>query len=206
MATGWPGWTCPGVANLRREAGDGLLEAGTDVFPSDPRPVAFAVDQRFGDGEVSAGMTALGSAPGVVLRRVGPRSYYAAILLTDANVLTIVRRTGERLEELARGPAPQGLAPRAGVPVWLTLRAEGRSPTRLTATIQVEGTPATSITAQDAHAELQHPGDPGVLTTAQTVFPSEGRRRCPRSATCTCCPTACRRARRSWRPPWARRC
>ena len=171
---GWPGWTCPGVANLRRDAGTGLLEAGTDVFPSDPRPVAFAVDHRFADGEVSAGLTAVGAAPGVVLRRVGPRAYYAAILLADASVLTIVRRTGERLEELARGPAPQGLAPKAGVPAWLTLRAEGRRPTRLTATLEVEGLPPAQVTAEDAAAALQRPGDPGVLATAQTIFPSEG--------------------------------
>ena len=39
---GWPGWRCAGVANLRRGGGRGVLEAGSDVFPCDPRPVAFS--------------------------------------------------------------------------------------------------------------------------------------------------------------------
>src|SRR3954454_10937460 len=51
---GWPGWVCGGVANMRREGGHGLLEAGSDVFPCDPRPVAFALDPRFRDGEIAA--------------------------------------------------------------------------------------------------------------------------------------------------------
>ena len=69
---GWPGWQAPGVANLRRAGGTGLLEAGSDVFPNDPRPVAFPVDLRFRDGEVTAVIARLGAGPGVVLRRVGP--------------------------------------------------------------------------------------------------------------------------------------
>ena len=76
---GWPGWTCAGVANLRRDGGHGLLEAGSDVFPCDPRPVAFAVDQRFADGEITAELDAGGAGAGVVVRRVGPRDYYAAV-------------------------------------------------------------------------------------------------------------------------------
>ncbi len=47
---GWPGWACVGAANLRCADGVGQLEAATDVFPCDPRPVAFAVDRRFRDG------------------------------------------------------------------------------------------------------------------------------------------------------------
>src|SRR3954451_11665471 len=41
---GWPGWRCPGVANLRLGGGHGLLEAASDVFPCNPRPIAFALD------------------------------------------------------------------------------------------------------------------------------------------------------------------
>lgn len=172
---GWPDWTAPGVANLRREAGAGLLEAGTDVFPSDPRPVAFAVDHRFADGEIGAVITRLGAAPGVVLRRVAPRSYYAAILLTDVSMLTIVRRTGGDLEELARVPTASALANRiAGRPVRLTLAAEGQNPTLLTARLETTGAPPAIATADDATPALQRPGDPGVLATAQTMFPSEG--------------------------------
>ncbi|MEJ7876951.1 MAG: twin-arginine translocation signal domain-containing protein, partial [Solirubrobacterales bacterium] len=62
---GWPGWTCAGVANLRRESGRGLLEAGSDVFPCDPRPVAFALDRRFVDGAVHAELVAGGAGAGV---------------------------------------------------------------------------------------------------------------------------------------------
>src|SRR4051812_46018115 len=76
---GWPGWTCHGVANVRRAGGRGLLEAASDVFPCDPRPVAFAIDQRFRDGEISAVVAATGAGTGLVLRRVAPREYYAAI-------------------------------------------------------------------------------------------------------------------------------
>src|SRR3954447_21895780 len=66
---GWPGWTCPGVANLRRSGGVGLLEAGSDVFPCDPRPVAFALDRRFRDIEITALVRAAGAGTGLVLRR-----------------------------------------------------------------------------------------------------------------------------------------
>src|SRR5436190_12878557 len=62
---GWPGWACPGVANLRRSGGQGRLEAASDVFPCDPRPVAFAVDRRFRDGEISAVVAAGGAGTGL---------------------------------------------------------------------------------------------------------------------------------------------
>src|SRR5438128_800498 len=58
---GWPGWVCPGVANLRRSGGLGLLEAGSDVFPCDPRPVAFALDQRFRNGGIEASIERAGA-------------------------------------------------------------------------------------------------------------------------------------------------
>src|SRR4051794_41941500 len=39
---GWPGWVCPGVANLRRAGGAGMLEAGPRRVPLGPPPGAFA--------------------------------------------------------------------------------------------------------------------------------------------------------------------
>src|SRR4051794_19053126 len=99
---GWPGWACSGVANLRRADGLGVLEAGSDVFPNDPRPVAFAVDQRFRDGRVTAVLSATGAGAGVVLRRVGPRDYYAAILDDEQKALLVVRRSGAAVVELGR--------------------------------------------------------------------------------------------------------
>ena len=158
---GWPGWAAPGVANLKRSGGLGLLEAGSDVFPNDPRPVAFAVDARFRDGEIVADIARTGSGPGVVLRRVGPRAYYAALYATDSGALTIVRRDGARFVELARATAPPRLTEGT-----LSLRAEGR---RLTARLD-----GTTVTAEDGTPALQQPGDPGVLATAQTLYPSEG--------------------------------
>jgi PhoD-like phosphatase len=161
---GWPGWTCAGAANLRCAGGQGVLEAASDVFPCDPRPVAFAVDRRFRDGEIAATATATGAGTGLVLRRVGPRSYYAAILDDEQAALVIVRRLASSVEELARVPfsAPGGA-------VRMTFGARGRSPTALIATVN-----GTSVSARDATAALQRAGDPGVLATARTLFPSAG--------------------------------
>src|SRR4051794_27577642 len=103
---GWPGWMCAGAANLRRDGHQGALEAATDVFPSDPRPVAFAVDQRFRDGEIRASVRSGGAGTGLVLRRTGPRDYYAAILDDEQQALLIVHRSGSELLELAREPVP----------------------------------------------------------------------------------------------------
>src|SRR5689334_10338277 len=102
---GWPGWTCVGVANLRRRSGQGLLEAGSDVFPCDPRPVAFLVDGRFLDGEVSAVIDAAGAGAGVVARRVGHRAYYAAMYDDEQQALVLVRRDPAGAVELGRLPA-----------------------------------------------------------------------------------------------------
>src|SRR3954470_9767478 len=104
---GWPGWRCPGVANVRRGGGQGRLEAGSDVFPCDPRPVAFALDQRFRDGEIAAVVAAGGAGAGLVLRRTGPRAYYAAILDDERQALVLVRRTPDGVAELANAPAPR---------------------------------------------------------------------------------------------------
>ena len=161
---GWPGWACPGVANLRRAGGTGVLEAGSDVFPSDPRPVAFAVDQRFLTGEISAILSAAGAGAGLVLRRVGPRDYYAAILDDEQGALVIVRRSPQGVAELGRTAITR---PRA--PFRLDFRAAGSGPTELTAALG-----GTTVTARDGAAVLQRPGDPGVLATARTLYPHQG--------------------------------
>ncbi len=166
---GWPGWICAGAANLRREGGHGLLQAGTDVFPCDPRPVAFAVDRRFRDGEIAAALSATGAGAGVVLRRTGPRAYYAAIIDQEEAALLIVRRIGNRLAELARTV----FVP-LGFPVTLAFSASGGGPTQLRASVRTAAGVAAEITATDATSELQQAGDPGVLATARTLFPSEG--------------------------------
>jgi PhoD-like phosphatase len=162
---GWPGWACPGVANLHRGGGVGVLEAGSDVFPCDPRPVAFAVDQRFRDGEVTAVLTATGAGAGIVLRRVGPRDYYAAVVDDEQKALVLVRRTPAGAVELARTRFDGG-----GGRVQLTFAATGAHPATLTAATDSGAT----VSAVDGSRPLQRAGDPGVLATARTLFPSEG--------------------------------
>src|SRR3954468_6526968 len=161
---GWPGWRCAGVANLRRGGGQGLLEAASDVFPCDPRPVAFALDQRFRDGEIAAVVNAGGAGTGVVLRRSGPRDHYAAIYDDEQRALLLVRRSPAGVTELARATAEASGA------FQLSLRATGARPTHLEATLA--GGP--SVSARDAAPALQRAGDPGVLATARTLYPSAG--------------------------------
>jgi PhoD-like phosphatase len=162
---GWPGWACPGVATLSRGDGLGLLVAGTDVVPCDPRPVAFALDQRFRDGEVVATANAAGVGAGVVLRRTGPRDYYAAVYDDEAKALVVLRRSPAGERELARAPAV-----RIAGPLRISLSAAGSEPTALTATLDGGvGTPVR-VTASDASPALQVPGDPGVLATARSLF------------------------------------
>ena len=172
-----PGWTTVGVANLRRERGQGVLEAGSDVFPSDPRPVAFAVDWRVRDATIRALVASPGLAPGVVLRRVAPGVYYAAIYDTDSKLLTIVRRSGARApaEPIARlGEEMRALAsvpvPLAEPPFTLVLEAHGASPTRLRAEIVDARGRSYGADAADATPELQTRGDPGVLATSSTLL------------------------------------
>jgi hypothetical protein len=117
-------------------------------------------------------LTRLGDAPGVVLRRVGPRAYYAAIYTTESGVLAIVRRLEDRLDELARVTASDAVARRLrDAPAQFSLRAEGR---RLTARLDAPGSAPLVVGATDATPVLQAAGDPGVLATARTLFPSEG--------------------------------
>jgi alkaline phosphatase D len=167
--TGWGrSWRSAGVANLRCEGGEGVLEAGSDVFPNDPRPVVFAVDRRVRDAEITATVTRPGSAPGVVLRRTSARSYYAAIYDTGRGALRLLRRSGADLVELASVPVPA-----AEPPIRLVFSAIGARPTELTCELTDSRDVAVTATASDSAPELQRRGDPGVLATAETLFPSD---------------------------------
>ncbi len=165
---GWDArWTCPGVATLSRESGQGLLLAGSDVFPNDPRPVAFAIDARFVDGTARAVVTRSGRGVGVVLRRTSMHAWYAAVYDADTRTLAIVRRSGFDLVTLT-----QTLVLLAPSPMTLELAASGRHPTRLTATlIGAQGAPY-EVQATDSTAELQQAGDAGVFAHADTLLPS----------------------------------
>jgi hypothetical protein len=166
---GWSGWTCAGVANLRRGGGLGVLEAGSDVFPCDPRPVAFAVDQRFLDADVEATLAAAGAGAGLVLRRVGPRDFYAAVYDDEQRALVLFRRSPGGVHELARADA---IRPRG--PLRLRFGVRGRHPTTLVASVDGGSGAAAEVTARDGSPPLQRAGDPGVLATARTLFPSDG--------------------------------
>src|SRR3954452_16891875 len=156
---GWPGWACSGAANLRRNDGLGVLEAGSDVFPNDPRPVAFAVDQRFRDGRVTAVLSATGAGAGVVMRRVGPRDYYAAMLDDEQKALLVVRRSGAAVVELGRTAWSGGTGE-----VQLSFEADG---SRLKAS-------AGALTVSVDDNGVMRAGAPGVLATARTLYPSSG--------------------------------
>ena len=149
-----------------------MLEAGSDVFPNDPRPVAFAVDHRFRDGSVRAEVSRPGAAPGVVVRRVSPRAYYAAIY--DVEQAGAHHRPPPRDRARARWRADR--RPRRGSRrSTLTLRATRRAaPTLLEAVLVTRRRPRRSSVggARRRAPELQRPGDAGVLATAQTLLPS----------------------------------
>jgi phosphodiesterase/alkaline phosphatase D-like protein len=166
---GWaPRWRTTGVANLHRVDGRGLLEAGSDVFPNDPRPVAFAADRRVRDAQVAATILEPGSAPGVVLRRVAPTAYYAAVYDVGRGALLLLRRTGTDLVELASQQVTS-----ATPPLTLILEAQGAAPTVLRAELVDANGASVSVDARDSGRGLQRAGDPGVLATAETLFPSD---------------------------------
>jgi hypothetical protein len=162
---GWPDWRSVDVANLRRSEGHGLLEAGSDVYPNDPRAVAFAVDRQIRDGRIEAKIASPGAAAGVILRRSGPTSYSAAIYDTRAKALALVRRTHRGDEELASTGVGAAQAP-----VRLRLEARGAHPTRLEATLTGADGSASAVSAHDSFRRLQGRGDPAVLATADTLL------------------------------------
>jgi len=138
------------------------------VFPNDPRPVAFAVDCHTRDAQIEATVTRVGSARGVVLRRTGPRRYYAAVYDSERGALLLLVRNGIELHELAATSVAAAEAP-------LTLRLEvvGVHPTALRAELVDAAGKSSAASATDASSKLQRSGDPGVLATAQTLFPNE---------------------------------
>ncbi|MFA5941017.1 MAG: alkaline phosphatase D family protein [Sinimarinibacterium sp.] len=171
---GWSDdWTCVGVATLSRAGGQGLLLAGSDIFPNDPRPIAFALDARFVDGAIRAVVTRVGRCVGAVLRRTSTRAWYAALYDTDAHTLSIVRRTGSDLVTLAQTVVAPTAAPAGsqGVPATLEFTATGRFPSQLSARLTGADGLLYETSARDDTSELQSAGDAGVLTQADTLLP-----------------------------------
>lgn len=160
-------WTLDGVGNARVRGSRGHLEAGTNIYPSSRRAVAFARDLRAVDATISARLRRAGVGAGLVLRRVGPRTHYAAVLEREEGVLKLVARSPEGESVLARTPVRSPPAPQLA----LSLQARGTDPTRLTAALGREGAGAAALVeARDDTAALQAPGDPGVLATSETGF------------------------------------
>jgi len=177
---GWDAWARDGVSNLRVAEGAGVLEAATNVYPSDRRAAVFRTDSRAANAAIRARIDdQQGVGPGLILRRVGPETYYAAILEREEGSLQIVARRDGEETVLAR----QSVGGYGADALELDFRAQGTDPTRLTAGIASGNVPdpdlswpdspePVTVRATDATDDLQAPGDPGVLGTAETGFRS----------------------------------
>ncbi len=163
----WSGWAKDGVANLRVIDGDGVLEAATNIYPSDRQAAVFRMDARADNAAITATITEHGIGPGVVLRRSGPGTYYAAVLDREAAALQIIARVDGTERTLSRCPVGVLASDR----IRLTLRVLGTTPTEVQASLNPADSPGMiSDTVFDATEALQQPGDPGVLGTAETGF------------------------------------
>ena len=179
---GWgDGWRSPNVANLRRAGGAGVLEAGSDVFPNDPRPVAFAVDCRVLDGSIRAVMTTTGAGAGVVARRTSPADYYAAVYDSRA------ARAGDRAAHRERAREARALPGAAGDPA-----ADARAG-RERAGADVAGRDAARFgrdhvvaRARDDAPSVQRARRPGCARDRAHPVPQRAARSCPRSGTSIC--------------------
>lgn len=160
---GWgAAWALNGVGNWWVERGLGMLQAATDVYPSDRRVVAFLVDRAFRDGAVTAKIRATGLGAGVVLRRSGPRTWYAA--LYDGAVLQILKRTPSSETVLAAIPAPD-----LRFPVTLNFAASSLvgGSALLAARLRDDLSLPVSLEARDPDP-IPGPGDPGCIATTES--------------------------------------
>ena len=189
---GWPGWTCPGVANLRR----GKAKACSRPAPTSSR----ATRGRSPSRSTSASVDGEIAAPIVARPARAPGSSCAA----SARATTTPRSTTtSRPRSSSCGASPDGrgrssAAPpvrAAAGPLRLTFGARGAHPTVLAATLATER-PAATVTARDAAPRAPARRRPRrARHRAHAVPERRARRCCPRSATSTSCPTGCRRAR-----------
>ena len=143
-----------------------------------------------------ATITAAGSAPGVVLRRPSPRAYYAAIYDAGAARCASCAASGAELDELAQ----RARSPRAEPPLAAHARGDGRAPdrscVRARRRARRRARPRRRATRRRGAAARRRPRR--ARHRARRSSRATRTRCCPRSATCTCCPGASRRARRSW--------
>lgn len=174
--TDWSTWAKDGVSNLRISDGEGVLEAATNIYPSDKRAAVFRTDARAENAEIRARMTRQGVGPGVVLRRVEPDTYYAAVFEREEGVLKLLSRVDGDEEVLTRLP----VGAIGGNEIEISLRTLGTGPTELRATIRPVDAPVPlQVNTLDSTERLQQPGDPGVLGTAETGFRTGPKWRTP---------------------------
>lgn len=165
--TDWSTWAKDGVSNLRISDGNGVLEAATNIYPSDKRAVVFRTDARAENAEIRSTITQQGVGPGVVLRRVEPDTYYAAVFERVEGSLKLLARIDGDEEVLNRLP----VGAIGGDEIELSLRTLGTQPTQLEASLgPVDASETLRVNAPDSTERLQRPGDPGVLGTAETGF------------------------------------
>ncbi len=184
------GWRADGVLNAYFDGDARILQAGSEVYPSDRRSVAFLEDVRFLDGAVEADIAAAGAGAGLVIRRSLPFFYYALIYQAETGLLELVRHLGRpegvgevnadafagfllpSNETVLAATITQPLGAFSG-PARMVLAAESvGGVTQLTGRLQGPGGPEFSVTASDDAPELQQPGEAGLLATAVSVFPS----------------------------------
>jgi alkaline phosphatase D len=115
------------------------------------------------DARVRAQVHESAVGPGVVLRRVGPHTAYAAVFDAANGSFDLLARDGVDERVLASRP----VAPIAGE-VAVELTTVGTDPTTLHGALHAgSGTLATASATDDTDA-LQRAGDPGVLSTAES--------------------------------------
>jgi hypothetical protein len=191
----WDGtWHAEGVLNASFENGVHVLQAGSDVYPSDRRAVAFREGLRFVNGSIEANIIDAGNGGGLVLRRTAPHHYYAAIV--QAGRVTLLRHLGKpplglgeiRVQQdllgVVRGVldlllfpdnetvlAAAPLLPASGdTRLRLSATSDGRGATRLQLYQGGAEHETLLVEAEDRTPALQGAGEAGVLATSQFLL------------------------------------
>lgn len=158
-------WQLDGVGNLLVRAGQGRLQGGTRIAPADGRVTAFARDARVADATITADIVRTGLLAGLVLRRVGPRHQYQAVLGSGGRGLKLVRRTPEGGEVDLAATQVGALA----FPCVVGFTVRGSDPARLEVVVTDAVGREVTLGAADATPALAGAGDPGVLATPEVV-------------------------------------
>ena len=177
----WPGWSCSGVANLRR--------AAAAACSKQVRTYSRATRGRWRSPSTSASATARS-------RRLPTRRVPVPASCSAGRPRDVLRRDPRRRAEGAgdRAPLPGGVrelarasATRAAGPVELSLRARGAQPDHADGNRRPSRSPH-AIRSRRCSAPATR-----ACSQQRARFPERGPARCPRSATSISCRTACRK-------------